>query len=338
MIEDPRLDDDVLILNDELILGAELGGENAIPGEAGVLLLSDELLPEPVIKKVDVGPRVTGFASAPAAGGAGDRLVTAEGWRITEPPRDEPKVVRDPVWQDLQTAPGPRSAAQPADLQTAPAGLAAILSEARRYAAEYGLMQARTRTALYQALGQTYDLTVYAADQPAEFARLIKDADLTVQDRAPYSPVVKLVFGADYDKTRITEFAAAIMYGRRKNLPVGSFTEFLNQFDGGLRAVVGLERLIRKGDQGVAELAAQAGARPAIARKLREIRPKAWDDLAATGEEFALLVVRRLPDGSVAMVGEVPRDIALLEKAARKLLAEIGKSHAPMVQAAGSPL
>jgi hypothetical protein len=156
--------------------------------------------------------------------------------------------------------------------------------------------------------------------------RLIEEAGLTIQDRAPYTPLIKLVFGAGYDRTRVAEFAAVIVYGRRKNLPVGSFSDFLETFDGGLKAVVGLERLMRKGDDSGNANGARNEARPEIARRLRQISLETWDDLSSEGAEFALLMARRLPDGSIALVGEVPRDVALLEKAARKLLANLGRT------------
>ena len=42
--------------------------------------------------------------------------------------------------------------------------------------------------------------------------------------------------------------------------------------------------------------------------------------MATEGGEFTLLVARRLPSGEVVLLGEVGDDIALLERAARKLL------------------
>ena len=45
------------------------------------------------------------------------------------------------------------------------------------------------------------------------------------------TPVAKLVFGADYDKTRLTEFAAALSYGRRQAVPAGGFESFVERFE-----------------------------------------------------------------------------------------------------------
>ena len=38
------------------------------------------------------------------------------------------------------------------------------------------------------------------------------------------------------------------------------------------------------------------------------------------GAEFALVMVRRTPEGALEIIGEVPDDVPLVERAARKLL------------------
>ena len=73
-----------------------------------------------------------------------------------------------------------------------------------------------------------------AADQPEEFDELVADSGLTIQDRAPMTPVVKLVFGTDYDKTRLTEYAAALAHAHRIGLLSGQLGEYLANAPGGL--------------------------------------------------------------------------------------------------------
>ena len=51
---------------------------------------------------------------------------------------------------------------------------------------------------------------------PEDYAELLDDAGLKAQARAPMTPVVKLVFGVHYDKTRLTEFAAALVLGEAR--------------------------------------------------------------------------------------------------------------------------
>ena len=56
-----------------------------------------------------------------------------------------------------------------------------------------------------------------------------------------------------------------------------------------------------------------------LARKLRALPEQDFAGLEADGAEFALVMIRRTEDG-VVMLGEVPDDVALVEKAARRLL------------------
>jgi hypothetical protein len=336
-MEEKGKNHDILILDNALIFDMEPGGESANEFEADVLLLTNALAPEPVVKKINVGPRISRF-EVQEARAERDRAGVPEnaaGWNIVQPPKQGSGLARKPSPLQLPTPMesekaqnliAPDQAAHPRSGGTATMDLAQFLAEARALATDYDVMNLRTRKALYAALGRIYDITFYADSQPAAYLRLIEEAGLTIQDRAPYTPLIKLVFGAGYDRTRVAEFAAVIVYGRRKNLPVGSFSDFLETFDGGLKAVVGLERLMRKGDDSGNANGARNEARPEIARRLRQISLETWDDLSSEGAEFALLMARRLPDGSIALVGEVPRDVALLEKAARKLLANLGRT------------
>ena len=330
-MEEQGTNDDVLTLDQALICSTEPGGESAFEFEADVLLLSNPLAPEPVVKKIDVGRRISKFGAYEAQ--SENKNGTSSGWNIVDPPKPGTGPGREPSFLPLRSVlvsektPNLGTSdktAQPISSDTGSVDLGHLVAEARAYATDYFVMNARTRKALYAALGRTYDLTLCADNQPEAYARLIEKAGLTIQDRAPYTPIIKLVFGVDYDKTRVAEFAAAIAYGRGKGLPVGSFSDFLEAFDGGLKAVVSLERLMRQGDDHDPAGSARFKARQAIACKLRKISLQTWSNLSSEGDEFALLMARRLPDGSVAMVGEIPRDIALLEKAARKLLANLG--------------
>jgi hypothetical protein len=133
-----------------------------------------------------------------------------------------------------------------------------------------------------------------------------------MQERAPLIPVVKLVFGADYDKTRLTEYASVIAHARRLGLGAGELARFLARQPGGLKAVVQAERQLRRAEGG----ALPEPTRDRLARRLRQLPAR---PLPPTGEEFALVVARRTPEGEIVLLGEVA-DPALLERAARKLL------------------
>jgi hypothetical protein len=196
--------------------------------------------------------------------------------------------------------------------------LADTLALARELAHHAIHAEDRTRSALYAAIGRAYDVSLAAAESPGEFAAMIADAGLTVQDRAPMTPVVKLVFGADYDKTRLAEFASALSHAHRIGVRRGELAGVLTGFDGGLKQLVAAERKLRREEAGLGEV--RDTPREALARKLRLLDYAGLDSVSSQGSEFTLLVARRLSTGEVVLLGEVAEDVPLLEKAARKLI------------------
>jgi len=136
-----------------------------------------------------------------------------------------------------------------------------------------------------------------------------------MQERAPLIPLVKLVFGADYDKTRLTEYATVIAHARRIDLPARGLASYLASQPGGLKGVVQLERQLRRSAGGEPQLP----ARDRLVLRLRELPARSLATIGGEGEEFALVLTRRTPAGEVVVLGEVA-DPALLERAARKLL------------------
>ena len=198
----------------------------------------------------------------------------------------------------------------------ADAGLADRLCLARETADAVKTADTRSRTALYQALSQAYDFALAAEADPADYAEILEDAGLKAQDRAPMTPVVKLIFGIDYDKTRLTEFAAALSYARRQGLAEGALQPLLERFDGGLKGIVIAERRERRPQR-----APDTGEAARIA--LRNASPLAFLDIEAAGidmngAEFVLLVARREADGRLAVVAPVRTDESLLDRAIRK--------------------
>lgn len=175
----------------------------------------------------------------------------------------------------------------------------------------------RSRQALYEALGRAYDFALAAAEAPGEFADLVANAGLKVQDRAPLIPLVKLVFGADYDKTRLTEFATVIAHGQRLGIKRGRLAALLAEASGGVKGLVREERHLRRDESG--DAGQTRSAREALVEGLRRLEPRSFDSVRTSGE-FAVLVARRLDDGRMVLLGEVSDDEALLDRAARRLL------------------
>lgn len=205
------------------------------------------------------------------------------------------------------------------DNNTGEEGLHDALAEARELAQHAQATDDRTRVALYQAVGRAYDVSIAAALDPEGFAEILADNALTVQARAPMTPVVKLVFGSDYDKTRITEYAAVLSHAHRLDIVRGDLARFLAEAEGGLKGVVEAERRARREEAGKPVRSAQ-GIKPGLVRKLRKLDPVDLTALDSTGPEFALVMVRREQDGGIVLLGEVPEATRLVERAARTLV------------------
>ena len=133
------------------------------------------------------------------------------------------------------------------------------------------------------------------------------------------APVVRLVFGADYDKTRLSEYAAVLMHARRLGVARGVLPRFLLDVPGGLKGVVQAERALRQQAAGRLPVL-RTGPRPRVASVLRAMPARSLADLGGGGDEFVLVLARRGADGTVAVLGEVPRDLALLDRAANRLV------------------
>jgi hypothetical protein len=141
---------------------------------------------------------------------------------------------------------------------------------------------------------------------------LLAESGVKAQARAPMTPVVKLVFGIDYDKARLTEFAAALSYAQRQNIAAGGFQQLIEQQTGGLKALVAAEREARRpeprpdtrGD------AARAKLRSAPSISLAEV---------PAAEEIAVVITRRGADGLHEPVAIID-DEALIERAIRRAL------------------
>ena len=194
------------------------------------------------------------------------------------------------------------------------------LASARELAQNAAVSEDRSRQALYAAVGRAYDVSLAAKDEPEAFEELIADSGLTVQERAPMTPVVKLVFGHDYDKTRLTEYAAVLTHAHRLELERGSLAGFLASAEGGLKAVVASERRLRREEAGEV-VEAEGDVREQLAQKLRELDALMFEALSSEGPEFSLVMVRRDGEGNVAMIGEITDDVAMIERAGKKLVA-----------------
>jgi hypothetical protein len=233
-----------------------------------------------------------------------------------------PPVEAGPVWADGPNAeplePLPDGVAEagewdvPQPAMAPDAGLADRLCAARECAEAARHADVRSRGALYRALGHAYDFALAAEAEPGDYAEILADAGLKGQKRAPMTPVVKLVFGADCDKSRLTEFAAALSWAKREALEPGSLPSYLEAQPGGLKALVRSERRVRRPEP-------KPDSGEAAREALRHAAAIGFIDIDSA-EEFVLLLARRDGDGRVAVIAAVP-DQPLTDRAIRKAAA-----------------
>ena len=181
------------------------------------------------------------------------------------------------------------------------APLADWLALARDGVEQARTSETRSHTALYRAIGFAYDFALAAEAAPDDYAEILSDAGIKVQARTPLTAVVKLVFGATYDKTRLTEYAAALDHAKAAGLAVGTFADYLASYDGGLKALIRDERNQRRSN---------APARPdrkttarAAMKAAAAIDPVA---IATDDDGLAVVVTRREADGTLAIVAVLP--------------------------------
>jgi hypothetical protein len=183
-----------------------------------------------------------------------------------------------------------------------PSSLADWLAAARMQADTAQQANARGHSALYQAIGRAWGFARAAAEAPEDYAELLDEAGIQTNPRAPMTPVVKLVFGVNHDKTRLAEYAAVLGHAQREEIAPAALPGYLSGYAGGLKALL---KDIR---------AAQRAARPVVpavdpASVLGGLAPLGsvdWPD-APDGAYLALLV-RREADGSLVIVASEAED------------------------------
>jgi hypothetical protein len=177
-----------------------------------------------------------------------------------------------------------------ATLPQAPAyGLASSLQECRDLAIAWQTEEKKSRVALYDTLERAYQFQFEAQDDPGEFMELCAQAGINHQARAPLTPVVKLVFGADYDKTRISEYAACLAYAKRMGCEAGTLRALIEETEGGIKGCVKAERALRREEQG--DKTNKSNKYKEILRALNPLID--IFDGSGGSEEFVLLLARR---------------------------------------------
>lgn len=263
---------------------------------------------------VDDGLQATLDAELDAAVRAGPRIgidapIWADGpsggFDAVADPAPRPRVIAlDPVSDEfLLTEIAPAPDADEAD------SLGDRLVNARDSAAQVRAADTHRRAALYRAIGCAHDFALAAERNAADYAELLSDANIPVQPAAPATPIVELVFGADYDPARLGDFATVLQHARRTGIGTGELAPLLARTPGGIKAIVAAERAAC--DRDVPRTRKAASTPPVPAHLDLETR-------GVVGETI-LLVARVAPGGGVDIVGSVTGERALNERALRAL-------------------
>ena len=166
-----------------------------------------------------------------------------------------------------------------------------------RYIKKEDASHNRSRDTLYNILTAIYKFHSVCENSPVEYSKLVAENGLKIQERAPLTPVLKICLGKDYDKTRLTEYAAALGIAKHMNVDVEDFHDFIKHFPGGIKGCVKEMRAIRKGSNG-ANLVQQSRTVEEARNVLRDmpvigrIRLKKMI-VSKDADEFCLLLAKR---------------------------------------------
>ncbi len=185
-----------------------------------------------------------------------------------------------------------------------------LLATARIQAAVARDCEGRSRIALYEAISGAHEVAAAFDAAPDRLAAILAEAGITPQARAPMTALVKLVFGAGYDRKRVTEFAAVLTYARRLCIVPGMVGEWLAGMEGGIKAVVAAERRERRP-------ALKIDRHELDRTRLRALPSATIVDLGEQPDEYVLLVGRREADGRFAILPPLADRAGLLARALR---------------------
>ncbi len=126
--------------------------------------------------------------------------------------------------------------------------------------------------------------------------------------------MLKLVFGKTYDKTRLTEYAAALSCAKRNGISSLELVDYLLNMPGGIKGCVQEERNYKRQKSGTPAHNRQKEAinnvRQKTAISLKDISPN---------DEFCLILARRIEGGGVEAVGCADTGQATLDAAIRQI-------------------
>ena len=181
------------------------------------------------------------------------------------------------------------------------------LKRARHLADETPNLGLGAREALYQTLQAAYALFEAGEADMVAWQSLLESSGLKLQQRAPYTPALKLVFGKDYDKTRLTEYAAALAHARRNDVGSDDFIDWIEGQPGGIKGCVDRERNLKKGGRAKTPLKRQAAKiSPALSRQPAVGSLDLPAEVSAQDAPLMMAYLRPNNDGTADIIGFAP--------------------------------
>lgn len=200
--------------------------------------------------------------------------------------------------------------------------LFAALEDGRSEARNIVHTDASARQQLYHALSKALGLFEAAQRAPDAYRKLLREKGLRVQARAPFTPALKLIFGIDHDKTRITEYAAALAFAVSRGENAQSLAAFLAGQPGGIKGCVWAERQARKRLKGDVAQKRMDGLRARMLnrRPLAAVHLKDFKMDQSGDEDFVLLMARKSRQpGLLEILDILPEPQNVIEAALRKV-------------------
>ncbi|WP_321395652.1 PAS domain-containing protein [Emcibacter sp.] len=168
------------------------------------------------------------------------RWVLEKDLPLEEPSEHIAAPAEDSPAENFPTEDTPTEIEQPSSRPAVP--LDQQMQECRRLIQGESASDSRSRKSLYRALAAILDFYIDTGAAPDDYHQLLQQEGLKVQKRAPITPVLKLCFGADYDKTRLTEYAAALDHALKNGQTGATLQAFLESFKGGIKGCVRARR------------------------------------------------------------------------------------------------
>jgi hypothetical protein len=154
--------------------------------------------------------------------------------------------------------------------------------------------ETQSRAILYEALERTYQLHFEAQKEFGVYKALCATYGITIKPQAPFTALIRLVFGNNCDKTRVSEYAACLSYAKRIAQKPGALRALINATEGGVKGCAKAERAARHSDRNEGENGLEH-AKTALRQHTPLVKFNVENSVT---EEFFLLLGRRGPQSA----------------------------------------